>query len=71
MLGASWGSKGRSAVAAPWLPPASCASTMFKHAQKSRCIAATAFIIFINFHSTVEIFQKLIAVCLYRWATTN
>ncbi|MEM5479785.1 hypothetical protein WNY97_08115 [Pseudoalteromonas fuliginea] len=23
--------------------PASCASTMFKHTQKSRCIAATAF----------------------------
>jgi len=25
--------------------PASCASTMFKHAQKSRYIAATAFLI--------------------------
>lgn len=29
------------------------------HAQKSRCITATAFIILINFHSTVEIFQKI------------
>ncbi len=28
---------------------------IFKHAQKSRCIAATAFIISINPHSTVEL----------------
>lgn len=39
--------------------PASCASTIFKHTQKSRCIAETAFIISINPHSTVEIFSKI------------
>ncbi|WP_226898109.1 hypothetical protein, partial [Pseudoalteromonas nigrifaciens] len=27
--------------------------------QKSRCITATAFIILINFHSTVEIFSMI------------
>ena len=30
MLGASWGSKGRSALAAPWLPPAIWQKTLNK-----------------------------------------
>ncbi|WP_170071712.1 hypothetical protein [Pseudoalteromonas arctica] len=30
MLGAPWGSKGRSAVAAPWLPPAIWQKTLNK-----------------------------------------
>tara|TARA_B100000508_G_scaffold29047_2_gene21951 strand:- start:673 stop:834 length:162 start_codon:yes stop_codon:yes gene_type:complete len=30
MLGAPWGSKGRSAVAAPWLPPATWQKTLNK-----------------------------------------